>query len=91
MFGRCSRNGNDAPLQCFSSYCSFDVLVFDPEKNIKVTEQSLYSTDLAMCDFWLLYRLKKHEPDNKFSSGEEVDTPLNDYFEGIPKKAGWKL
>lgn len=69
-----------------SSHTAALTLQFLAGKNIKVIEHPPYSPDLAMCDFWLFFGLKKNLRGRRFSSEEEIDTAVHAYFEGIPKE-----
>lgn len=55
------------------------------ENNVRVIEHPPYSPDLAMCDFWLFFNLKKHLRGRKFSSENEIDQAINLYFDSVPK------
>ncbi len=48
-----------------------------------------YSPDLAPCDFWLFKNLKKHLRGRKFSTEEEIDRAVDDFFESI-KPEEWR-
>ena len=39
-----------------------------------------YSRDLAMCDFWLFFNLKKNLRGRRFHSEEEIDVAINAFF-----------
>lgn len=69
-----------------SSHTAALTLQFLAEKNIKVIEHPPYSPDLAMCDFWLFFGLKRNFRGRRFSSEEEIDAEVHAYFESIPKE-----
>jgi histone-lysine N-methyltransferase SETMAR len=45
-----------------------------------------YSPDLSPPDFWLFNGLKKHLRGRKFSSPEEIDREVFEYFDSIAKE-----
>ena len=58
---------------------------FLKQKKIKVIEHPPYSPDLAMCDFWLFFNLKKNLRGRRFHSEEEIDVAINAFFSSIPR------
>ena len=54
------------------------------ENHIKVIEHPEYSADLAVCDFWLFFNLKKHLRGQRFSSEQGIDIAISAYFDSIP-------
>ena len=67
-----------------SSHTAAITVNFLREHHIKVIEHPAYSPDLAMCDFWLFFNLKKHLRGQRFSSEEEIDIAIRAYFDSIP-------
>ena len=43
-------------------------------------EHPPYSLDLAMCDFWLFFNLKRNLSKCHFHSEEEIDVAINVFF-----------
>ena len=66
-----------------SSYTAGLTVEFLKQKHIKVIEHSPYSPDLAMCDFWLFFNLKKNLRDHRFHPEEEIDVAINAFFSSI--------
>ena len=60
-------------------------LEFLEQKQTKVIEHPPYSPDLAMCDFWLFFNLKKNLRGRRFHSEEEIDATINAFFSSIPR------
>ncbi|PRD30899.1 UNVERIFIED_CONTAM: Histone-lysine N-methyltransferase SETMAR [Trichonephila clavipes] len=52
---------------------------FLKQTQIKVTEHPPYSSDLAMCDFWLFINLKKNLRGRRFHS-DDIDVAINAFF-----------
>ena len=70
-----------------SSHVTRLTVEFLKQKHIKVIEYSSCSPDLAMCDFWLLFNLKKEKKKRKekntgchFQSKNVIDEPVKEYF-----------
>ena len=68
-----------------SSHSARLTLEFLEQKQIKVIENPPYSPDLAMCDFWLFFNLKKNLCGRGFHSEEEIDATINAIFSSIPR------
>ncbi|GFX19248.1 uncharacterized protein TNCV_3013921 [Trichonephila clavipes] len=58
---------------------------FLKQKQIKVIEHPPYSPDLAICDFWLLFNLKRNLRGRRFSSEEDIDVAINAFFLSIQR------
>lgn len=71
-----------------SSHTAHDTLEFLKRWKVKVVKHPPYSPDLAMCDFWLFFNLKKHLRGCRFATEEEIDVAITDYFDSIPEN-GW--
>ena len=48
-------------------------------------EHPPYSPDLVMCDFWLVFNLKKNLCGSRFHSEEEIDVAINAFSSSIPR------
>ncbi|GFS62435.1 histone-lysine N-methyltransferase SETMAR [Trichonephila clavipes] len=68
-----------------SSHTAGLTVEFLKQKQIKVIEHPPYSPDLAMCDFWLFFNLKKNLRERRFHSEEEIDVAVNAFFLSIPR------
>ena len=68
-----------------SSHSARLIVEFLKQKQIKMIEHPSYSTDLAMCDFWLFFNLKKNLRRHRFHSEEEIDVAINEFFSYIPR------
>lgn len=68
-----------------SSHTAGLTVEFLKQKQIKVIEHPPYSPDLAMCDFWLFFNLKKNLRGRRFHSEEEIDVAINAFFSSIPR------
>ena len=68
-----------------SSRTSGLTVEFLKQKQIKVIEHQPYSPDLAMCDFWLFFNLKRNFRGRRFHSEEEIDVAINAFFSYIPR------
>lgn len=68
-----------------SSHSAKLTVEFLQQKRIKVLEHPPYSPDLAMCDFWLFFNLKKNLRGRRFHSEEEIDMATHAFFSSIPK------
>lgn len=66
-----------------SSHTARKTLDFLKANGVKVIEHPPYSPDLAMCDFWLFFRLKKHLRGRRFLSEDEIEDAINEYFDSI--------
>lgn len=71
-----------------SSHTARLTVEFLEQKHIKVIEHPPYSPDLAMCDFWLFFNLKKNLRGRRFHSEDEIDEAIKAYFASIPRN-GW--
>lgn len=66
-----------------SPHTAAATLKFLRENNIRLIEHPPYSPDLAMCDFWLFFNLKNNLRGRRFTSEEEIDVTIRDYFNSI--------
>jgi histone-lysine N-methyltransferase SETMAR len=57
--------------------------------NIKAFPNSIYSTNWAMCDFWLFAELKRNLRGRSVQSEEEFDVVVLEYLNSIPE-SGWR-
>ena len=71
-----------------SSHSARLTLEFLAQKQIKVIEHPPYSPDLAMCDFWLFFNLKKNLRGRRFHSEEEIDATINALFHRFQEMTG---
>jgi transposase len=57
------------------------------EKKVKIMRHPPpYSPDIALCDFWLFGELKKNLRRHKFTTEEELETAVMEFFESIPQE-----
>ena len=63
-----------------SSHSARLTVEFLKQKQIKVREHPPYSPDLAMCDFWIFFNLKKNLRGRRFHSEEETNVAINAFF-----------
>ncbi|CAH1111595.1 unnamed protein product [Psylliodes chrysocephalus] len=68
-----------------SSHTAQQTVEFLCENNIIGIKYPPYSPDLAMCDFWLLFNLNKHLRDRRFTTEDEIDEAIHQFFESISK------
>lgn len=68
-----------------SSHTAKITVKYLTEKNITVIEHPPYSPDLAMCDFWLFFKLKKHLRGRKFFTEEQIEEEILNFFNSIEK------
>lgn len=68
-----------------SSHTAQQTIEYLRQNKVTVLEHPPYSPDLAMCDFWLFNNLKKNLRGRKFSSEDEIDQAIHQFFADIPK------
>jgi histone-lysine N-methyltransferase SETMAR len=85
VFQNASRRGLMLHMDNASSHTANLTLEYLAEKKVKVVPHPAYSPDVAMCDFWLFAGLKRNLRGRSFSSEEELDLAVLEYFESIPK------
>lgn len=66
-----------------SSHTAKKTVEYLQTHGVQVVEHPPYSPDLAMCDFWLFFKLKKHLRGRRFLTEEEIHEAIMDFFDSL--------
>ena len=72
-------------LENASSHTSGLTVEFLKQKQIKLIEHPPYSPYLIMCDFWLVFNIKKKLCGRRFHSEGDIDVAKNAFSSSIPR------
>lgn len=77
------RLGNVASRQFMSHSAQKTIDFLRETKSLNI--HSMYLSDLARCDLWLLFNLNEHLRGRRFTTEGGIDKAIHLFLEGIPK------